>query len=495
MAKYLLALDQGTTSSRAIIFDEWGSPLAIAQEEFTQIFPSPGLVEHDAKEIWHTQLEVAQEALRLAGLTASEIAGIGITNQRETTVIWDRKTGEPIGNAIVWQDRRTSDFCADLTNAGHAGRIQEVTGLIIDAYFSGSKVRWMLDHIDDARERAERGELAFGTIDSWLVWNLTGGRLHLTDATNASRTMLCDLATTSWSQEMLDLLGVPASLLPEIRDSSEVYGETEAGLFGAPIPIAGIAGDQHAALFGQACHSPGMAKNTYGTGCFALMNTGDTPILSKHRLISTVAWRIAGKAEYALEGSVFIGGAVVQWLRDQLGIIRSSDEIEALASEVNDNGGVYFVPAFSGLGAPHWDSYARGTITGLTRGSNKAHLARAALEAITYQTHDVIRAMMEDSGITLRELRVDGGASMNGMLMQMQADVLGVPVVRARVAETTALGAAYLAGLATGVWKNTEEIAANWSEDLRFEPGPGQMLLQGQLAAWKDAVRRTKSAK
>ena len=493
MAKYLLALDQGTTSSRAIIFDERGNPVAIAQQEFSQIFPSPGLVEHDAKEIWHTQLQVAREALRLAALKPSEIAGIGITNQRETTVIWDRKTGEPIGNAIVWQDRRTSDFCQNLKNAGHDARIQEITGLVIDAYFSGSKVRWMLDHIEGARDRAERGELAFGTIDSWLVWNLTGGRLHLTDATNASRTMLCDLVTTTWSEEMLKLLGVPASLLPEIRDSSEVYGETEIDLFGAAIPIAGIAGDQHAALFGQACHSPGMAKNTYGTGCFALMNTGDTPIRSKHQLLSTVAWRIGGKTEYALEGSVFIGGAVVQWLRDQLGIIRSSGEIETLASVVPDNGGVYFVPAFSGLGAPYWDSYARGTISGLTRGTNKAHLARAALEGIAYQTHDVIRAMMEDSGISLKELRVDGGASMNGLLMQMQADVLGVPVVRARVAETTALGAAYLAGLATGVWKNVEEIAAQWTEDRRFEPGPDQERLQGQLEAWKEAVRRTRS--
>ncbi len=493
MAKHLLALDQGTTSSRAIIFDEAGNPTAVAQREFTQIFPSPGLVEHDPKEIWQTQLEVARSALRLAGIKASEISGIGITNQRETTVIWDRSTGEPVGNAIVWQDRRTSDYCLGLVKSGHAARIQEVTGLVIDAYFSGSKIRWMLDHIDGARDRADRGELAFGTIDSWLVWNLTGGRLHLTDATNASRTMLCDLASTSWSAEMLGLLGIPGSLLPEIRDSSEVYGETDAALFGAPIPIAGIAGDQHAALFGQACHAPGMAKNTYGTGCFALMNTGNTPIRSKHQLLSTVAWRIGEKTEYALEGSVFIGGAVVQWLRDQLGLIRSSAEIEELASEVPDNGGVYFVPAFSGLGAPYWDSYARGTITGLTRGSNKAHLARAALEGIAYQTHDVIRAMMEDSGISLKELRVDGGASMNGLLMQMQADALGVPVVRARMPETTALGAAYLAGLATGVWKNQDEIAANWSEDRRFEPGPDRSRLQGQLEAWKEAVWRTRS--
>ena len=493
MAKHLLALDQGTTSSRAIVFDERGNPVAIAQEEFAQIFPSPGRVEHDASEIWATQLKVACEALTRSGLKATDIAGIGITNQRETTVIWDRETGKAISNAIVWQDRRTADFCQGLTDAGHAPRIQEITGLIIDAYFSGSKIRWMLDHVKGARERAERGELAFGTIDSWLVWNLTGGRLHLTDATNASRTMLCDLATTEWSTEMLELLQIPRSLLPDIRDSSELYGETESTLFGAPIALAGIAGDQHAALFGQACHEPGMAKNTYGTGCFALMNTGDAPILSKHRLLSTVAWRIGGKTEYALEGSVFIGGAVVQWLRDQLGLIRSADEIEALASQVQGNGGVYFVPAFAGLGAPHWDSYARGTITGLTRGSNKAHLARAALESIAYQTHDVIKAMIEDSGIPLQELRVDGGASMNGMLMQMQADLLGVPVLRSKTSEATALGAAYLAGLAVGVWKDRETIAAQWVEDSRFVPGPDQALMQGQLGAWQAAVKRTLS--
>lgn len=493
MAKYLLALDQGTTSSRAIVFDAQGNCVAMAQEEFEQIFPSPGWVEHDASAIWQTQLKVAREALARSGLKASDIAGIGVTNQRETTVIWDRETGEPISNAIVWQDRRTADFCQGLTDAGHAARIQEVTGLVIDAYFSGSKIRWILDHVEGARDRAERGELAFGTIDSWLMWNLTGGRLHLTDATNASRTMLCDLATTGWSTEMLELLQIPRSLLPEIRDSSECYGETESPLFGEPIPLAGIAGDQHAALFGQACHEPGMAKNTYGTGCFALMNTGDTPILSKHHLLSTVAWRIGGQTEYALEGSVFIGGAVVQWLRDQLGIIDSAGEIEALAAQVQDNGGVYFVPAFSGLGAPHWDSNARGTITGLTRGSTKAHLARAALEGIAYQTHDVIKAMIEDSGIPLKELRVDGGASMNGMLMQMQADLLGVPVLRSRTAESTALGAAYFAGLAVGVWKDREAIAAQWAEDSRFEPGTGQPRMQGQLNAWRAAVRRALS--
>lgn len=493
MPTYLLALDQGTTSSRAIVFDDGGNTIAIAQEEFTQHFPSPGLVEHDAEEIWSTQLRVAREALAQAGLQATDITAIGITNQRETSLLWDRTTGEPVGPAIVWQDRRTADFCRDLETAGHGPRIQEITGLVIDAYFSGSKIRWMLDHLDGTRERAERGELAFGTIDTWLVWKLTGGRLHLTDATNASRTMLCDLRTTEWSNEMLGLLDIPPSLLPEIRDSSEVYGETDPEIFGAPIPIAGIAGDQHAALFGQACHAPGMAKNTYGTGCFALMHTGEKPIVSRHRLLSTVAWRIGGKTEYALEGSVFIAGAVVQWLRDQLGMITSSDEIEALAAQAEDNGGVYFVPAFSGLGAPHWDSYARGTITGLTRGSNRSHLARAALEGIAYQTGDVIRAMCDDSGIPLKELRVDGGATANALLMQMQADLLGVPVVRAQTSEITALGAAYLAGLAVGIWPDRAAIAANWAENSRFSPGPGQSQMQEQLVAWEDAVRRTRS--
>lgn len=493
MPSYLLALDQGTTSSRAVLFDDGGNTVAIAQEEFTQHFPSLGLVEHDAEEIWETQLRVAREVLARTGLNATEIAAIGITNQRETSLLWDRATGEPVGRAIVWQDRRTADFCRDLENAGHGLRIQKITGLVIDAYFSGSKIRWMLDHHEGAREQAMRGDLAFGTIDTWLVWKLTGGRLHLTDATNASRTMLCDLRTTQWSDDMLELLDIPRSLLPEIRDSSEVYGETDPEIFGAPVKIGGIAGDQQAALFGQACHSPGMAKNTYGTGCFALMHTGEEPIVSRHRLLSTVAWRIGGKTEYALEGSVFIAGAVVQWLRDQLGMIQSSNEIEALASEVENNGGVYFVPAFSGLGAPHWDSYARGTITGLTRGSNRSHIARAALEGIAYQTSDVIRAMCNDSSIPLKELRVDGGATANGLLMQMQADLLGVPVVRAQTSEITALGAAYLAGLAVGIWPDLAAIAANWTENSRFSPGPGQERMKEQLAAWEDAVRRTRS--
>lgn len=490
MPNHILALDQGTTSSRAIVFDASGKPIATAQKEFEQIFPKPGLVEHDANEIWKTQLEVARRAMEKAGLEAPDIAGIGITNQRETAVIWDRESGEPIGNAIVWQDRRTAEFCKQLEEDGHAERIQEITGLVIDAYFSGSKVRWMLDHIDGAREKAEAGNLAFGTIDSWLVWNLTGGKLHITDATNASRTLLCDIDTVDWSDEMLELLDVPRSILPDIRNSSEVYGETAADLFGTPIPIAGIAGDQHAALFGQACHSPGMAKNTYGTGSFILINTGTQRVKSENKLLTTIAWQIDGRTEYALEGSIFIAGAVVQWLRDQLGIIKSAPEIEDLARGVEDNGGVYFVPAFTGLGAPHWNGFARGTISGLTRGANKHHLARAALEGIAFQAYDVLEAMSNDSGIELAELRVDGGASTNSLLMQIQTDLLGVPVIRASIAETTALGAAYLAGLSVGVWENKEEIADNWSEDARFEPGDGQEAIQARVGEWRKAVER-----
>ena len=491
MPSHILSLDQGTTSSRAIIFDSNGTPIAKAQQEFEQIFPEPGLVEHDAMSIWRTQLEVARQAIEKAGLKGADIAGIGITNQRETAVIWDRKTGEPIGNAIVWQDRRTAEYCQELEKSGHASRIQETTGLVIDAYFSGSKVRWMLDNIEGARERAEAGELAFGTIDTWLIWNLSGGSLHITDATNASRTMLCDINTVDWSDEMLELLDVSRSLLPEIRNSSEVYGESEAELFGTAIPIAGIAGDQQAALFGQACHSAGMAKNTYGTGSFILMNTGTERVESQNRLLTTIAWQINGVTEYALEGSIFIAGAVVQWLRDQLGIIKSAEEVEALAAEVEDNGGVYFVPAFTGLGAPHWDGFARGTITGLTRGANKHHIARAALEGIAFQTHDVLEAMSNDSGIDLTELRVDGGASMNALLMQIQADLLGVPVIRAHIAETTALGAAYLAGLAVGVWKSKKEIEDNWAVDARFEPSDEKDAIQARVAEWHKAVERT----
>ena len=492
MSKFVLALDQGTTSSRAIVFTEKGEIRSLAQREFRQIFPKPGWVEHDAEEIWNTQLAVAREALEKAELTAADIAGIGITNQRETTVIWDRKTGKPVMNAIVWQDRRTADFCQELRRGPDAERIQETTGLVIDAYFAGSKIRWMLDHVDGVRERAEAGELAFGTIDSWLVWNLTGGREHLTDISNASRTLLLNLESTTWDEEMLRLFDIPAALLPELRPNSGVVAETDPELFGAPISIAGMAGDQHAALFGQACHEKGLAKNTYGTGCFMLMNTGTEPVRSKNKLLSTLAWQIGDRTEYALEGSIFIAGAVVQWLRDQLGIIEKSSEIEALARTVESSDGVYFVPAFAGLGAPHWDPHARGTITGLTRGSSKGHLARAALEGIAFQSFDVLNAMTADSGIDLAELRVDGGASMNPLLMQFQADLLGVPVIRPTVSETTALGAAYLAGLATGVWENQSEIAENWTEDARFEPQKSadrDALLEG----WRDAVRRTRS--
>ncbi|MBC9889281.1 MAG: glycerol kinase GlpK, partial [Opitutae bacterium] len=444
MMKFILALDQGTTSSRAIIFDRKGSIRAMAQQEFEQIFPKPGWVEHDPREIWRTQLAVAREALQKIGATASDIAGIGITNQRETTVVWDRATGEPIGNAIVWQDRRTADFCRELKEAGKADLIQRKSGLVIDAYFSGSKIRWMLDNIEGAREKARAGDLAFGTIDSWLVWNLTGGKAHVTDVSNASRTLVFNIETLQWDEELLALLDLPAGLLPEVRGSSEVYGHTTPDCFGGSIPIAGIAGDQQAALFGQACHRSGMAKNTYGTGCFMLMNTGTEMVRSSNDLLTTVAWEVNGVVDYALEGSVFIGGAVVQWLRDQLGIIETAPEIEELARSVDDNGGVYFVPAFAGLGSPHWDPYARGTIIGLTRGSSTGHLARAALEGIAYQSMDLVKAMEMDSGISLSELRVDGGASLNGLLMQIQSDLLDVPVVRPKIAETTALGAAYL---------------------------------------------------
>lgn len=493
MRTHLLALDQGTTSSRAIVFDAEGTAVAQAQEEFRQYYPRPGWVEHDPEEIWSTQLATAQKALERASLDASSIAGIGITNQRETTVVWDRNTGEPIAPAIVWQDRRTEDFCRELRSGPEADRIQETTGLVIDPYFSGSKIRWLLEQIPDARERAEQGELAFGTVDTWLTWKLTGGRAHVTDVTNASRTLLLDLQSLDWDETMLSLFEIPRSVLPEIRSSSEVIAETEPSLLGEAIPIAGIAGDQHAALFGQACHSPGMAKNTYGTGCFMLMNTGEQPMRSRNRLLTTVAWKIGDRTEYALEGSVFIGGAVVQWLRDELGIISRSDEIEALARTVPDNGGVYFVPAFAGLGAPHWDANARGTISGLTRGANRGHLARAALESIAFQSADLLEAMVSDSGIDLSELRVDGGASVNPLLMQFQADLLRVPVVRPVVSETTALGAAYLAGLATGVWQDRSEIATRWTENARFEPEAEEAVVEQRLSEWHTAVRRTLS--
>src|ERR1043166_1424991 len=466
--KYILALDQGTTSSRTIIFDQNGNVVSVAQQEFRQIFPEPGWVEHDPREIWATQSNVAAEALGKARLRPDDIAAIGITNQRETTVVWDRATGAPVCNAIVWQDRRTAAVCDKLKARGLASMIRRKTGLVVDAYFSGTKLQWILNNIPDAKAKARRGELAFGTVDSWLVWNLTSGRVHITDPSNASRTMLFNIHTNEWDAELLKLFGVPRSMLPEVRSSSEVYGETN--LFGGAIPIAGIAGDQQAALFGQVCTKPGMVKNTYGTGCFMLMNTGTKPIASRNNLLTTVAWRIGNRTEYALEGSIFIAGAVVQWLRDGLGIIKSSSEVEALAAQVTDPEGVYLVPAFAGLGAPHWDQYARGLVAGVTRGTTAAHIARAALEGIAFQVADVLRAMQADAKIKLKELRVDGGASANNLLMQFQSNLLGVPVVRPKVTETTALGAAYLAGLAVGFWKDQKQIAAQWQVDRRFTP-------------------------
>ncbi|MBU6400422.1 MAG: glycerol kinase GlpK [Verrucomicrobia bacterium] len=489
--KFVLALDQGTTSSRAILFDSAGAIQAVAQKEFRQIFPQPGWVEHDPDEIWSTQMGVATEAISRAGLAAADIAAIGITNQRETTLLWDRRTGEPLHPALVWQDRRTAAFCDQLKADGLEPLIQQKTGLVADAYFSASKLRWLLDHVPDAQRRAEAGELAFGTVDAWLIWKLTGGRLHVTDPSNASRTMLFNLHTGDWDADLLGIFRVPRAVLPQVRASSECYGETSGVLPG--IPIAGIAGDQQAALFGQVCRQPGMVKNTYGTGCFMLMHTGVKPIASSHHLLTTVAWRVGERTEFALEGSIFIAGAVVQWLRDGLGLIRTSAEVEALAATVPDTGGVYLVPAFAGLGAPHWDPYARGAVAGLTRGTTAAHLARAALEGIAYQVADVLAAMEADAGIKLQELRVDGGAAMNNLLMQFQADLLGVPVVRPRVAETTALGAAYLAGLAVGYWKDANDIARQWAADRRFAPAmdPGRRT---QLqAGWNRALARAKA--
>jgi glycerol kinase len=488
---FLLALDQGTTSSRAILFNHEGQVRAAAQREFRQIFPQPGWVEHDPEEIWASQHEVAVEVLRSAGVSAGDVAAVGITNQRETTVVWERRTGRPIANAIVWQDRRTSPFCDQLKREGHLEAVQQKTGLVIDAYFSASKLRWLLDHGPDARARAERGELAFGTIDSWLLWKLTGGAAHLTDATNASRTMLYNIHTRQWDDGLLGLLQVPRHVLPEVRSSSEVYGETRPDLFGGPVKIAGIAGDQQAALFGQACFSRGLAKNTYGTGCFLLMNVGPEPVASKHRLLTTVASQLGGSTAYALEGSVFVGGAVVQWLRDGLGIIRSAAEVERLAAGVPDAGGVYLVPAFAGLGAPHWDQYARGTITGLTRGTTAAHLARAALESIAYQVADIVEVMQKDSGLPITELRADGGAAANNLLLQFQADLLRVPVVRPKVTETTALGAAYLAGLAVGYWKDPPDVQAHWAVERAFEPQLGEAEVAHCRARWAEALQRS----
>ncbi|TSA82569.1 glycerol kinase GlpK [Deinococcus detaillensis] len=493
MPQYILALDQGTTSSRAIVFDQLGNIKAQAQKEFHQLFPRPGLVEHDAQEIWSTQIGVAQEAITQARLRPSDIAAIGITNQRETVVIWERVSGKPIHNAIVWQDRRTAGWCDQLKAAGKEELIQQKTGLILDAYFSGTKVKWILDNVEGAREKAEKGELAFGTIDSWLIYNLTGGELHITDAGNASRTMLYNIHTGEWDDELLALLDVPRGILPEVRNSSEVYGETAEGLLGSRIKIAGIAGDQQSATFGQACLERGMAKNTYGTGCFLLMNTEGDAVPSQNRLLTTVAWQLGGERTYALEGGVFVGGAVVQWLRDGLGIIRSSGDVETLAASVPDSGGVFLVPAFVGLGAPYWDPYARGSMLGLTRGSTAAHIARAALEAVAYQSAELVAAMEKDSGVTLRELRVDGGASNNDLMMQFQADILGVPVVRPKITETTALGAAYLAGLAVGYWQDTSEISAQWQEERRFEPQMEPAERGARLAKWKKAVERSRA--
>lgn len=492
MSQYILALDQGTTSSRAIVFDHQGNLVSLAQKEFPQIFPQSGWVEHDADDIWSSQIGVANEALARIGIAASDIAAIGITNQRETTLVWDRKTGHPIHNAIVWQDRRTAGMADSLRAAGHEPLFQSKTGLVIDAYFSGTKLKWLLDNVPGAREKADRGDLAFGTVDSWLVWKLTQGTLHITDVTNACRTLLYNIHTGDWDDELLALLDIPRSLLPEVRSSSEVYGHTAKGLLGAQIPIAGIAGDQQAATFGQASLQPGMAKNTYGTGCFMLLNIGEKPITSQQKLLTTVAWKVNGRTEYALEGSVFIAGAVVQWLRDGLGIIKRSEDVEALACSVPDNGGVYFVPAFVGLGAPYWDSYARGTIAGLSRGSTAGHIARAALESIAYQTADVLDAMRQDSQLSLSELRVDGGASRNDLLMQFQADVLGVPVVRPKVTETTALGAAYLAGLAVGYWANQQEIIQLWQMDKCFEPSISADERTALREAWRHAVAQAR---
>ncbi len=490
--RYILSLDQGTTSSRAILFDREGAIAAVAQKEFRQIFPRPGWVEHDPQEIWATQFAVAAEAVTRGQASPSDIAAIGITNQRETTVVWDRETGAPVCNAIVWQDRRTAEFCDRLKADGHEELVRSRTGLVIDAYFSGSKLAWILEHVPGARERAEAGRLAFGTVDSWLVWKLTGGKAHVTDVSNASRTMLFNIHTLSWDEDLLRLLGVPASLLPEVRSSSEVYGRTSPALGGGDWPIAGMAGDQQAALFGQMCVSPGLTKNTYGTGCFLLQNTGTQPVPSANRLVTTVGWQVGGRTEYALEGSVFIGGAVVQWLRDGLRFFDRSPEVEPLAATVPDNGGVYLVPAFAGLGAPHWDPYARGLLIGLTRGTTSGHIARAALESIAYQVNDLLEAVHGDSGIPMRELRVDGGASTNDALMQFQADLLGVPVVRPAVTETTALGAAYLAGLAVGFWGSIEELARHWKADRRFEPAMARSDAEHLRVRWREAVARAK---
>lgn len=488
MDQYIIALDQGTTSCRALVFDRTGSIISTAQKEFTQIFPKPGWVEHDALEIWSTQLGMAAEAILKKGLHADQIASIGITNQRETVVVWDKHTGIPVYNAIVWQDKRTAAYCDQLRAEGKSPMIREKTGLVIDAYFSGTKVKWILDNVEGAREKAEAGDLIMGTIDTWLIWKLTEGSLHVTDVTNACRTLFFNINTLDWDQELLDLFGIPKSMLPEVKASSEVYGHTSEGLFTARIPIAGIAGDQQAALFGQMCTQQGMVKNTYGTGCFMLMNIGEEPIVSNNNLLTSIGWQINGKTTYVLEGSIFIAGAVVQWLRDSLKIIRKSSEVEKLATSVDSSEGVYFVPAFAGLGAPHWDQHAKGSIFGLTRGSTDAHIARAALESVAYQTMDILKAMEADSGIAIRELRVDGGATVNDLLMQIQADVLNTETVRPQIVETTVMGAAFLAGLAVGYWQDLDEIKQIWQTDKRFKPTEDRASIEEGIRGWYKAI-------
>lgn len=489
--KYILALDQGTSSSRAIVFDHEGRICATAQKEFPQHFPKPGWVEHDPKDIWSSEASVIAEAITSMGINGLNIAGIGITNQRETTIVWDAETGEPVYNAIVWQDRRTSEYCDSLKEQNLTGFIREKTGLIIDAYFSATKIRWILENVPGARARAEAGKLRFGTVDTWLLWNLTRGECHMTDVSNASRTMLFNIHTLNWDEDLMKLFGIPMSMLPEVHSSSEIYGYTKTTIFAHKVPVAGIAGDQQAALFGQMCTTPGSVKNTYGTGCFLLMNNGTKPITSSHNLLTTIAWKIGDTVNYALEGSIFVGGSVVQWLRDGLGIIKSSSEIESLAMTVPDNGGVYFVPALTGLGAPYWDQYAKGTICGLTRGTTAAHIARAALEGIAFETMDIVNAMEHDAGIKLAELKVDGGASRNNLMMQFQADILGTKVIRPKVTETTAMGACYLAGLATGYWDSLDDIKRQWNADKVFEPlAPAEKVLKLK-DGWANAIGRT----
>lgn len=491
MKKYILALDQGTTSSRAIVFDHDGKICSVAQKEFTQYFPKPGWVEHNPNEIWSSQASVIAESISAIDINGLDIAGIGITNQRETTIVWDVDTEEPIYNAIVWQDRRTADYCDKLKAEGLIDTIREKTGLIIDAYFSGTKIKWILDNVPGARQRAEQGKLRFGNVDSWLVWRLTRGEVHVTDVTNASRTMLFNINTLKWDADLLKLLDIPVSMLPEVKTSSEVYGHTKTTIFAHEVPISGIAGDQQAALFGQMCIEPGAIKNTYGTGCFVMLNTGEKPVKSENNLLTTIAWKIGDKINYALEGSIYVGGSVVQWLRDGLCCIKSSSEIEELATSVPDSGGVFFVPALTGLAAPYWDQHARGTIIGITRGTTTAHIARAALDGIAFQTYDIARAMAKDMGAPLTELKVDGGASRNNLLMQYQANLLGIKVVRPKITETTALGAAYLAGLAVGFWKDLDEIKQQWQVERTFEPVSDNEEIAAAKQGWADAVRRT----